>query len=139
MEGPASWRIRSRAQFSLLSLGSRFPAAAAPRISLSMDPTLSGFALGLLLGAAKVGVLGTLVCGIGWWRTHRKLRRLESALPDPAQLDARLASVEQIAEYTASQLDRLVQAQDDLARQIAPDRTRRQLPNAASQQHPPGS
>lgn len=84
-----------------------------------MDPTLSGFALGLLLGAAKVGVLGTVVFAIAWWRTRTKLRRLEATLPDPAQLAERLASLEQIADYTASQMDRLVKTQEDLAKQLS--------------------
>jgi len=83
-----------------------------------MDPTLSGFALGLLLGAAKIGVIGTVVFGVAWWRTRTKLRRLEATLPDPAQLAERLASLEQIADYTASQMDRLVKTQEDLTKQL---------------------
>jgi hypothetical protein len=83
-----------------------------------MDPTLSGFALGLLFGAAKVGAIGTVGFGIAWWRTRAKLRRLESALPDPARLEERLASLEQIADYSAAKLDRLVEGQE----------TSRQLP-----------
>lgn len=76
-----------------------------------MDPALSGFALGLLLGAAKVGVIGTVGFGIAWWRTRARLRRLESTLPDPARLEERLASLEQIADYSAGKLDRLIEAQ----------------------------
>ena len=76
-----------------------------------MDPTLSGFALGLLLGAAKVGAIGTIGFGIAWWRTRAKLRRLESTLPDPARLEERLANLEQIADYTAGQVSRLVESQ----------------------------
>ena len=82
-----------------------------------MDPTLSGFALGLLLGAAKVGVLGTVGFGIAWWRTRARLRRLEAALPDPARLEERLASLEQLADYSASKLDRLLEGQE-AARQL---------------------
>jgi len=78
-----------------------------------MDPTLSGFALGLLLGAAKVGILGTVGFGIAWWRARARLRRLESALPDPARLEERLANLEQIADYTAAQVNRLVEAHDE--------------------------
>ena len=84
-----------------------------------MDPTLSGFALGLLLGAAKISVIGAVAFGIAWWRTRAKLRRLEAALPDPARLEERLANLEQIAEYSASQMDRLIEAQDALTRQLA--------------------
>jgi hypothetical protein len=82
-----------------------------------MDPTLSGFALGLLLGAAKIGLIGTVGFGIAWWRTRAKLRRLESALPDPARLEERLASLEQIADYSARKLEQLVEGQD-AARQL---------------------
>ena len=84
-----------------------------------MDPTLSGVALGLLLAASKVGVIGTVAFGIAWWRTRTKLRRLEATLPDPASLAERLANLEQIADYSASQMDRLLEAQDAVARQLA--------------------
>lgn len=77
-----------------------------------MDPTLSGFALGLLLGAAKLGLIGTVVFGVAWWRTRARLRRLEAALPDPARLEERLASIEQLADHTASQMDRLIKGQE---------------------------
>ena len=83
-----------------------------------MDPTLSGFALGLLLGAAKVGLIGTVGFGIAWWRTRRKLKQLESALPDPARLEERLANLEQIADFTAAQLAKLVETQADLQRKL---------------------
>jgi hypothetical protein len=84
-----------------------------------MDPTLSGFALGLLLAAAKVGVIGTVAFGIAWWRTRTKLRRLEAALPDPASLAERLANLEQMTDYSARQIDRLIESQDALTRQLA--------------------
>jgi uncharacterized iron-regulated membrane protein len=85
-----------------------------------MDPTLSGFALGLLLGAAKIGLIGTVVFGVLWWKTRAKLRRLEGTLPDPARIEERLASIEQIADYTASQMDRLVKSQEETTRQLRP-------------------
>jgi hypothetical protein len=84
-----------------------------------LDPQLSGFALGLLLGAAKVGILGTIGFAIAWWKTRNKLRRLEAALPDPARLEERLANLEQLSDYAAGKLDRLVEAQDAIARQLA--------------------
>ena len=83
-----------------------------------MDPQLSGFALGLLLGAAKLGVLGTIGFGLAWWFTRRKLRRLESTGPDPAQLAERLAVLERGFDYFAAQMDRLVDSQTTLARQL---------------------
>jgi len=35
--------------------------------------------------------------------------------PDPAQLDERLANLEQVADYTAAQVNRLVEAQENAA------------------------
>lgn len=93
-----------------------------------MDPALSGFALGLLLAAAKVGVIGTVGFGIAWWRARTKLRRLEAALPDPASLAERLANLEQIADYSASRMDQLLESQDALARQLSAPAARTSLP-----------
>jgi len=84
-----------------------------------MDPTLSGFALGLLLAAAKVGAIGTIGFGIAWWRTRKKLRHLEAALPDPASLAERLANLEQMADYSAGRMERLIESQDELTRRLA--------------------
>ena len=103
------------------------PANASGRISrganngiycTAMDPTLSGFALGLVLAAAKVGALGTAAFAVAWWRTRKKLRRLEESLPDPAVLAERLANLEQLVDYSSSQLERLIQSQDAIARQL---------------------
>lgn len=93
-----------------------------------MDPTLSGFALGLLLAAAKIGAIGTVGFGIAWWRTRKKLRHLESTLPDPAVLAERLANLEQMADYSASQIDRLNQSQDELNRRLAAPSAKPSLP-----------
>ena len=82
-----------------------------------MDPQLSGFALGLLFGAAKIGAIGTVAFGVAWWRVRRKLRRLERASAD--QIEARLASLEESAQLSAGQLDRLLDAQD-AARRVLP-------------------
>jgi hypothetical protein len=93
-----------------------------------MDPTLSGFALGLLLAAAKVGAFGTVAFGIAWWRSRKKLRRLEAALPDPAILAERLANLEQMADYASSQVERLIESQDALTRQLASPTAKTSLP-----------
>jgi hypothetical protein len=95
-----------------------------------VDPQLSGFALGLLLGAAKVGILGTIGFAIAWWRTRNKLRRLEAALPDPARLEERLTNLEQISDYSASKLDRLVEAQDALVRHLVKPEATARLPES---------
>jgi hypothetical protein len=76
-----------------------------------MDPQLSGFALGLLLGAAKIGFLGTVAFGIAWWRARAKLRRYERVLPDPGRLEERLGSLEQASDYTTAKLTDLLEAQ----------------------------
>lgn len=73
-----------------------------------------------MLAAAKVGAFGTVAFAVAWWRTRKKLRRLEETLPDPAVLAERLANLEQLADYSSSQLDRLIQSQDAMTRQIAP-------------------
>jgi hypothetical protein len=83
-----------------------------------LDPQLSGFALGLLLGAAKVGFVGTLGFGIAWWRTRSKLKRLEEQLPDPAVLEQRLAGLEQMTDDSSGKLDRLLESQDAIAHRL---------------------
>ena len=83
-----------------------------------MDPQLSGFALGLLFAAAKVGLIGTVGFGIAWWRTRRKLQHLEDVLPDPGRLDERLASLEQNTDYIGAKLSELADTQALLMRQI---------------------
>lgn len=84
-----------------------------------MDPQLSGFALGLLVGAAKIGLLGTIGFGIAWWRAYRKLRRYEEVFADPDRLEERLASVEQSSDYTSAKLTELLETQAALIRQLS--------------------
>jgi hypothetical protein len=93
-----------------------------------MGPTLSGFALGLLLAAAKLGAIGTVAFGIAWWRARTKLRRFEAALPDPASLTERLANLEQMADYSASRMDRVIESQDALVRHLAAPPAKANLP-----------
>jgi len=83
-----------------------------------MGPELSGFALGLLLGAAKVGLIGTVVFGIAWWRSRQRLRALEVEQARPALTEERLDHLEQGMDYLASQLDRVLDAQQQLGRQF---------------------
>ena len=88
-----------------------------------MDPTLSGFALGLLLGAAKVGLIGTVGFGVAWWKTRARLKKLQAELPDPGRLEERLARLEELADYSAGRMDRLIEDQSRLSeRLIAPSR-----------------
>lgn len=96
-----------------------------------MDPQLSGFALGLLLAAAKIGAIGTIGFAIAWWRTRRKLQRLERALPDPGVLDERLTSLEQNSDYIGAKLAELGETQTRLLQQLGspphpPDSSRRE-------------
>jgi hypothetical protein len=99
-----------------------------------VDPQLSGFALGLLFGAAKVGIIGTVGFAIAWWRTRRKLERLEAALPDPGLLNDRLASLEQATDYIGARLDQLTETQGLLARRLEG------VPDVRAERHaiPPG-
>ena len=92
-----------------------------------MDLALSGFALGLLFGAAKVLLIGTVGFGIAWWRTRRRLRALEIEHAQPSLTDERLARLEQGFDYLASQMDRLVAGQAELTREL----TLREAPRGA--------
>src|SRR5215207_4349980 len=83
-----------------------------------MDPELSGFALGLLFGAAKIMTIGTVGFGIAWWRARRRVRELEAAQQQPSLLEERLDRLEQGFDYSATQLDRLVEGQSELSRQL---------------------
>jgi len=83
-----------------------------------MDPELSGFALGLLFGAAKVMTLGTIGFGVAWWRARRRAQELEQQLRLPSLEAERLDRLEQSLEYMASQLDRLVDGQAAVARHL---------------------
>ena len=84
-----------------------------------MDLALSGFALGLLFGAAKVLLIGTVGFGIAWWRTRRRLHELKAQHARPSLTDERLDRLEQGFDYLASQLDRLVTGQSELVRQLS--------------------
>jgi hypothetical protein len=97
-----------------------------------MDLALSGFALGLLFGAAKVLLIGTVGFGIAWWRTRRRLQLLEAERSQPSITDERLDRLEQGFDYMATQLDRLVAGQAELARQL-------KLPEARPGELPSGS
>jgi hypothetical protein len=83
-----------------------------------MDPQLSGFALGLLFGAAKLGAIGTIGFAIAWWRARRKLHHLESVLPDPGVLEERLASLERNSDYIGAKMAELGEAQNQILRQL---------------------
>jgi hypothetical protein len=93
-----------------------------------LELALSGFAIGLLLGAAKVLLIGTLGFGIAWWRTRRRLRALEIEHAQPSLTDERLQRLEQGFDYLASQLDRLVAGQAELARRLSPGEAPRVSP-----------
>jgi hypothetical protein len=93
-----------------------------------VDPQLSGFALGLLFAAAKVGAIGTIGFAVAWWRTRRKLQRFERELPDPGQLDERLANLEQHSDYIGARLGELADSQALLLRQLGALGDRSALP-----------
>jgi hypothetical protein len=84
-----------------------------------MGPEISAFLLGLLTAATKVSFLAVLALGVGWWDSHRRLKRLQAAPPDLNRLEERLASLESATDYTASQVDRILEAQAALARQLS--------------------
>jgi hypothetical protein len=92
-----------------------------------MDLAVSGFALGLLFGAAKVLLIGTVGFGVAWWRTRRRLLALEAERGQPSLTDDRLDRLEQGLDYLASQMDRLVADQGTLTRQLAQGDAPREL------------
>jgi hypothetical protein len=94
-----------------------------------MELALGGVALGLLLGAAKVLLIGTVGFGIAWWRARRRIHELE-ARAQPSLTDERLDRLEQNLDYLASQIDRVVQGQVELARELGTDRHFGELPPA---------
>jgi hypothetical protein len=93
-----------------------------------MELALGGVALGLLFGAAKVLLIGTVGFGIAWWRARRRLRELEAQAP--SLMDERLDRLERNLDYLASQLDRVAQGQVELARELGADRRFGELPPA---------
>jgi hypothetical protein len=95
-----------------------------------MELALGGVALGLLLGAAKVLLIGTVGFGIAWWRARHRTRELEAQAP--SLTDERLDRLERNLDYLASQLDRVVQGQIELARALGSDRPLGELPPAHS-------
>lgn len=96
-----------------------------------MGPELSGFALGLLFAAAKVGAIGTIGFAIAWWRARRRLQRLDDrARPDAERLEERLASLEQATDYVGARLTDLADTQALLIRQLEAPLNRAALPRA---------
>jgi hypothetical protein len=93
-----------------------------------MELALGGVALGLLLGAAKVLLIGTVGFGIAWWRARRRIQELERLAAQPSPGEERLDRLEQNLDYVASQLERIAQGQAELVRQIGGDRTFGELP-----------
>ena len=80
---------------------------------MTMDPELSAAAIGMLLGAAKIGLVGTVGFAIAWARSRAKIRALEAAAQQ--QHDNRLLHLEQTVDYIAAQLDQVAEQQ---ARQL---------------------
>ncbi|HKP28538.1 MAG TPA: hypothetical protein VJU15_04015 [Gemmatimonadales bacterium] len=82
-----------------------------------MNPELSGFALGLLFGAAKVMAIGTVGFAIAWWRARRKIRELEAERPETVS-DEGLRGLEERFERIEGQLSQLIDSHDALRAQL---------------------
>ena len=93
-----------------------------------MDPELSGFALGLLFGAAKVMAITTTIFGVAWWRARKRVRELEAEVGKPTLDGERLDRLEQTLEYMMGQLDRLSDSRLEIG--SPPSRSQAQLPPA---------
>lgn len=83
-----------------------------------MEPELSGFALGLLFGAAKTLAITTGIFGIAWWRARRRVRELEAEVGKPSLDAERLDRLEQTMEYLAGQLERVADGQVAIGRRL---------------------
>jgi hypothetical protein len=86
-----------------------------------VDPQLSAAAIALLFGAAKIGLIGTVGFAIAWMRARSRIKALEEhALRQVAPgIDERIDRIEQSVEYIASQIERVVEAQER-AQQLPP-------------------
>jgi hypothetical protein len=75
-----------------------------------MDPQLTGFALGLLLGTAKIMTIGTVGFAIAWWRARARIRGLEEELREAERASSipaeeRLRRIEESLERLASRVE----------------------------------
>ena len=88
-----------------------------------MNPELTGFALGLLLGAAKVMTIAAAGFGLAWWRARRRIKQLEADQLEAERLSAPSGEeLRQIGEGLAHvivQLDQLNRAQAELMKQLS--------------------
>jgi len=82
-----------------------------------MNPEATGFALGLLFGAAKIMAIGTVGFGIAWWRARRKIRELEAERLETAS-DEGVRVLEERFERIEGQLSQLVESHDALRSQL---------------------
>lgn len=99
-----------------------------------MDPQVTGVALGLLLGAAKILLAVSIGFGVVWWRVRGRLRKLEAATaPLPASAEERIARVEEGIAYLTDQLDLVLDGQQRLSEQL----NRVGLPPPVDEHHTP--
>lgn len=88
-----------------------------------MSPELTGFAFGLLLGAAKVTAIAAVGFGIAWWRARARIRSLEA---DQAEVDRPLGESESLRQIQESlleirvSLNQLNRSHAGLLKQVAP-------------------
>jgi hypothetical protein len=78
-----------------------------------MSPEWTGFAFGLLVGAAKAAAIGTIGFGIAWLRARRRIRELEAERLESSLSDERLRALEEGIGRIGAQLDRLVESSGD--------------------------
>jgi hypothetical protein len=91
----------------------------------AMSPNWNWFALGLLVGAAKVMTIGTVAFGIAWWRARRRVRELEAEQVETPIGDARLDRIEQGLDLLAAQLERVARSQEEITQQLGKGPERR--------------
>lgn len=87
-----------------------------------MSPEFTGFALGLLLGAAKVMAIAAVGFGVAWWRARGRIRALEAEQLETDRQILESDNLRQINESLSDlrlYLERLDTTQAELLRQLS--------------------
>lgn len=69
-----------------------------------------------LIGFLAVTSPLLVVCALGWWRSSRRVRQLETQLLNPGAADDATQRLEQVVDGLSSQLNELASGQDFLQR-----------------------
>jgi hypothetical protein len=71
-----------------------------------------------LIGFIAVTAPLLVVCAVGWWRSSRRVRLLETQLLNPPGHDEAAQRLEQVVESLSTQFNELASSQDFLQRML---------------------